>query len=168
MKDTLRLLITMKCNFKCKYCCNEIEEFNSKFIHKELRNINFSDYKSVCITGGEPFINTYNLYYILLSIPANIDIYIYTNGVLITEKDISNLEYFDNIRCLNIGLHSINQLDNIIEDVGNKIKARFHIQDIHKDRLLSTYPNRVREDNIRVWTLNDCNMPNEDWVVLEL
>lgn len=46
-----RVIVTMKCNRKCKGCCNE---------HLgEINRVDFEDlfkYDEICITGGEPML----------------------------------------------------------------------------------------------------------------
>ncbi len=163
MKDTIRLIITLDCNFECVYCCNNIEKFNQQFVCKKLLDIDWRNYSNVCITGGEPFLNKDLLYSILDKIPNDKSIYIYTNGVLITRKDVSQLLKY-NVKGLNIGLHKKNQLSDIA-DV-DELSPRYTFIDALTEYLLATYPKRLNRGNINPFTLNDCDMPNEDWVVL--
>jgi len=167
MKDTLRLLITLKCNFNCEYCCNEQEEFNSQFCYKNFSEIDLNQYRTICITGGEPFINRDLLYGILDEIPLNKRVYIYTNGTLIEKADVFKLSTYDNLRGLSIGVHSSNQLYNINRDVYEILDCRFMIRDTMYDQIKIEHIDRLKGQAIKLWSMNDCNMPNEDWIVLK-
>lgn len=56
MKKTARVIITLKCERACSYCCNKYEKIIKQCVHinnlKPLRG-----YKEVIITGGEPMLN---------------------------------------------------------------------------------------------------------------
>jgi molybdenum cofactor biosynthesis enzyme MoaA len=54
--DTIRLILTLDCNLKCSYCCNKLESVYSRFVKKSIDEIDFSRYRNVCLTGGEPFL----------------------------------------------------------------------------------------------------------------
>lgn len=169
MKDTVRLITTFKCNFSCSYCCNEQYEFNSLFQYVSLSDVDFDQYRSVCVTGGEPFMNREFLYHeVLPAIPQDKNVYIYTNGVLLFQLDLIWLTTrFPNVKCLNIGVHKIDQLDKIEDWVGKMFPARFMFQDIYEEELLQKYPERLNKNNIKPWVMNQCDMPNEDWMVLK-
>ena len=89
MKDTLRLILFLQCNMKCSYCCNEQEQFSSQFIEMYFKDIDFSKYKNVCLSGGEPFLRKSILYSVMYKIPRSKQIFIYTNGLRINNEDIS-------------------------------------------------------------------------------
>jgi len=52
-KQTLRLLLFEKCNRSCEGCCNN--DFNLKEIPLVT---NYTPYKEIMLTGGEPMLNT--------------------------------------------------------------------------------------------------------------
>ena len=54
--DTLRILVSLKCNLHCSYCCNEQWSIAKKFEGCTLNEIDFAPYKNVCISGGEPLL----------------------------------------------------------------------------------------------------------------
>lgn len=170
MKDTLRLILFTECNMHCSYCCNEIPEVNTRFEKKKFRDIDFSKYENICITGGEPFLKKDILYQVLDKLPDAVNKYIYTNGTLIDDVDmvaLYGLALRRNLKCINIGLHLIQQLRNII-NIEEYLPVRFMLQDIKKELFLAEYPDRLNEANIKTWTVNECTMPNEDWVLLDL
>lgn len=163
--DTIRLILFLQCNMRCSYCCNEQEQFNSQFQKKKFDEIDFNLYKNVCISGGEPFLYKDRLYHALRKIPTDKNIFIYTNGIFINAFDLAELSDFKNIKCFNVGLHHINQLKAVIA-IDTIFPTRFMLQDIYKEKFLQAYPDRLNDSNIKTWKLNDCNMPNEDWVLL--
>lgn len=119
----LRISVTDRCNFRCKYCMGE--EGIKLLDHKDI--LTFEEIyeivqimtdlgvKKVRITGGEPFVrkNIMNLIEKIASIEALEDIGITTNGSLIYDK----LE-----RLKEIGVNRINfSLDTLKEDKFKKI-----------------------------------------------
>lgn len=175
MKDTIRLILFLDCNMKYSYCCNEQEQFNSQFQKKTFDQIDFSKYKNVCISGGEPFLNKVVLYETINKI-ENIyyndkrynepNFYLYTNGLLINDDDIAKLYWVMGLKYVNIGIHTVNQLRNVNPELQRYLPVRFMAQDIHCEELLKMYPDRLNKENLKPWILNECNMPNEDWVLL--
>lgn len=156
----------LDCNMNCPYCCNKKEKFNSQFNEKLFTEIDFSLYKNICLTGGEPFLYKDKLYYFLDKIPSEKNIYIYSNGTLINESDITKLSKYKNLKCLNIGIHTLEQLDSVNSNIEKKLPVRFMAQDINCEKLLEKYPERLN-DNLKSWTLDNCDMPNEEWVLLK-
>lgn len=163
---TLRLIITLDCNLSCEYCCNNIPEVKDKFQYKKLEDINFKNYDSICITGGEPLLNEDFIRNTLLELyrwSTPKQIYIYTNGLLLTRPSIAWA--FDGI---NIGLHSREQFETLLDikdiDILNRQTITFFIQDIK----VKDYP-EIPKDKIKTWSLNECfnNADTEDLVVLK-
>ena len=150
----------------CSYCCNNIKKIRSRFIEKTLSEIDFTKYKNVCITGGEPFLAKVLLYSVLFKIPEFKNIYLYTNGILIDWPDVFTLKSFDNLKGVNIGLHTIPQLKRIIH-LEKYLPVRFMMNETLKNKFIKTYPERLTKDNVNTWKLNECEMPNEDWILLK-
>ena len=150
----------------CSYCCNKNEKFNSQFNKKSLREIDFSLYENICITGGEPFMHKEELFALLEKIPLEKNIYIYTNGTLINDSDIVSLLRYKKLKCLNIGIHTLEQLNSINEDIEKRLPVRFMVRDIYYEELLKRYPQRLNNSNLKSWSLDNCDMPNEEWVLL--
>lgn len=167
MKKSLRLLITLKCNLTCTYCCNNLFEVSSKFQYKMLDDINFSEYNDICITGGEPFLDRSLLWNVLDVIPKDKPVYIYTNGIELIQLDlIVFTSRHTHVRALNIGLHDVDQLEKVDGWVGDYFPARFMFQDVLENEMFERYPDRLNKNNTKIWVLNQCEVPNEDWVVL--
>lgn len=160
---TLRLMITDKCNLTCAYCCNNMQEVRSRFVDKKLVDIDFSAYKAVCITGGEPLLVPKTIEQVCNAMGHTQPRYLYTNGLLLhREKDHAFL--FDGI---NIGIHYKEQMKAILTNlrgVGFLHEFTYHVQDIHKEEYLPNIP----EHMIKTWTMNDCfnNINTEDWIRL--
>lgn len=166
MIDTIRLILFLECNMRCSYCCNEQEKFSSKFVKKRFDEIDFDKYKNICITGGEPFLYPDKLFHVLFKLPWFKPIYIYTNGLRISNEHLQALEYHP-IRSFNIGLHTKGQLKAVNPNIEKYFNVRFMVQDKFYDEMLQLYPERLNKDNLKVWKLNECEMPNEDWVLLQ-
>jgi len=183
-KDTIRLLITLDCNLSCSYCCNKQQRVYSQFQKKTFSEIDFSKYQNVCITGGEPFLKKDLLYQIIDDIPEGKNVYLYTNGVLITDEDVvrlRSLEKAGRIKGINIGFHE-GQNEFLLElekrhptghiplrflrlQFERKAWERYQriegLSWIH-DSLYLKHPR-----SFKFLTLNDCDRPNEDWVQLQ-
>lgn len=165
--DTIRLILLLECNLSCSYCCNNQSSVNSKFIKMKFEEIDFSKYKNVCITGGEPFLYKDFLYSVLLSIPKDKNIYLYTNGLLINHLDIMYLSFFGNLKGINIGLHSPHQFNRIIVKLQEHHNVRYMINEKYYQTLLDLHPDRLSKNNLKSWETGQCEMPNEDWILLK-
>ena len=111
--------ITNICNLKCSFCPtrkSKKEEMSiEKFEHilKEIKSYTKTIYLHV---QGEPLLHS-NLDSILaLTKKYDFKVKITTNGTLITEK-IHILKKYDNIKQINISLHSEHKKDNYFEEV---------------------------------------------------
>jgi organic radical activating enzyme len=168
-KDTLRLIITLDCNLSCSYCCNNLPEIKSRFVEKELPEIDFTQYKNICITGGEPFLDKPRLYNLLLHIPRGINVFIYTNGLLVQDTDIEILKnYWRKVKCLNIGLHTVQQAEIVFDKPWiQDYPVRLSFQDIKRKMFEDIFPDVFTLINSKSWSMNKCEAPNEDWVLLK-
>ncbi len=106
------------------------------------------------------------LFALLEKIPLEKNIYIYTNGTLINDSDIVSLLRYKKLKCLNIGIHTLEQLNSINEDIEKRLPVRFMVRDIYYEELLKRYPQRLNNSNLKSWSLDNCDMPNEEWVLL--
>ena len=97
---------------------------------------------------------------------AKKNIYIYTNGTLINDSDISSLLRYENLKCLNVGIHTLKQLKKINKNLERMLPVRFTARDIYCNKLLKIYPDRLSKENLEGWSLDQCDMPNENWVLL--
>ena len=183
MKDTLRLILFLECNMSCSYCCNDNEINSKQFVQKSFEEIDFTQYKNVCLTGGEPFLNRDMLYSSLLRIPSDKNVYIYTNGTKMLTKDASTIDFInswrnDFIKGINIGVHTLDQLRAVplVESVIGKI-IRFKINKflfptIMKKKYFGWRMNQEQQIyhgfKVEPFIVKDnCSMPNEDWVLLK-
>ena len=167
MIDTVRIIMFLSCNFKCRYCCNEKSQFNQEFVEMRLEQIPWGKYKVACVSGGEPFFNKSALYKVLETIPPHLPIYLYTNGILITKEDVNRIAFrHANVMGFNIGIHGVNQPKFIIPEVDEAFSVRWQAQDINREKLLSMYPGRITEENSKFWKMDDCYRRNEDWILL--
>ena len=111
--------ITNKCNLSCSFCLNDNrkkQEMNLIQFEEILSKIDkYTDYIYLHVKG-EPLIHS-NLDQILaLTNKYNKYVNITTNGVFFKEK-VKILKKYNNIRQINISLHSENKKDNYIEDI---------------------------------------------------
>ena len=167
MIDTLRILVSWKCNLKCSYCCNEQEQFRKDIHPTAFDTIPWHQYKVFCVSGGEPFLNFPLVKKVCASIPKGSLTILYTNGTLISQ-DLA-IQCLDmGITAMNVGLHYANSFDPIINRVlsstkGLPISVRFHVQDIFKADMIQRHPGLA----FRFWTMNDCDRVNEHRIVLD-
>lgn len=164
--DTLRLLVSWKCNLKCSYCCNEIPRFRQQFRSATLNSLDFNKYSTVCVSGGEPILHIPLLLTVLKSIPTGKTVVLYANGILLTLNIAHALQTFG-VQYANIGLHYPKSFDKPIGkilEIGKHttISYRFHAQDVYREELMKKWP----QANFRFWTMDDCDRGNEDRVIL--
>lgn len=162
--DTLRVLVTWKCNLKCHYCCNEIPEIRAEIEEVDLFDLEVSKYKFICITGGEPLLRPEKIDAICKRTTADQTVILYTNGFMLGVVPVN-----PRIQYINVGLHRSPEASAIlikeILSLGLAQKIRFHAQDIHRDKYTELFPKGDVE--FKFWHLNDCELSNEKRVVLK-
>lgn len=166
MKNTLRVLVSWKCNLKCSYCCNEQARFRKDIRPVTMDEIEWGEYNVYCISGGEPLLTPLKLYDVLERCDKSKMIVLYTNGLLLNSLYATCLES-KGVNAINVGLHNPKQFDSIIAQVlfatkETKLSVRFHAQDIYAEELKVKFPGV----NFRFWKMDDCDRDNEDRVVL--
>lgn len=166
MIDTVRIILFLDCNLHCRYCCNNIPKYRSQFQEKRIEEIDFDKYQNVAITGGEPFLHKDRLYFALSSVPAGKPVYLYTNGMLITDNDIELLKRF-NVKGITIGLHLLLQPGHVNRKLPMSFPIRYRCLVEKRNDFLTYWPRLLNEDNLRGGALNECDMPNEDWILLK-
>ena len=165
-KDTLRVLVSWKCNLKCSYCCNDtLPEIRSSIRPTTLDDIDFDQYKVVCISGGEPLLFLDRVREVCMRSKGKF-IVLYTNGTIMTPQIAGDLAEWG-VNAVNIGLHEPKTFHSLIRKVwdsfkGLPVSVRFHAQDTHIE-LATQHPGL----SFRFWRMNDCERDNEDRVVLE-
>lgn len=189
--DTLRIVVSWRCNFACPYCCNEIPRFRSQFTPVPLASIDFHKYTTICLSGGEPLLDLPTLKNVLIRIPTGKKVVLYTNGTLLTRETASLLAQWG-VQYINVGLHTPQSSNTLIAKgldavKDTPIKIRFHAQDIYQEVLTDKYnpevsyfqyadPKEFEGDRkyvlalgvpvFRFWKMDDCDRGNEDRVVL--
>ena len=166
MKDTLRVLVSWKCNLKCAYCCNDtLPEIRAAIRPVALGDLDFSPYKIVCISGGEPLLFLDRVKK-ACEMAGGRFIVLYTNGLIMTPQIAGDLAKWG-VNAINVGLHHPGTFDPLIRKAWNSVmglplSVRFHVEDTHVN-LAIRHPGL----SFRFWHRDDCERDNEDRVVLE-
>ena len=163
--DTIRILVDWRCNLSCAYCCNEQPRIREQIKPVSLDEIDFSRYKMVCISGGEPLLFLERLHDVCVRVPPGKLIVLYTNGIHLGRLEAKRVRW-EGVSAINVGLHIPETFDWLIQRVtwateGLGMSVRFHAQDIHAD-LAGKYP----DVQFRFWAMDDCDRSNEERVVL--
>ena len=140
-RKELRYALTEKCNFKCLFCHNEglgqalrsSEKIESVLaILKSAVDLGYTD---ITFTGGEPLLEKERCFYLLSSLgalPNPPDITLVTNGSLLDDKAIKNLNDYRGKLKIHISLHATDPRtfntvtgttnDNLFAQVQNNIE----------------------------------------------
>lgn len=172
MKDTLRVLVGWDCNLQCSYCCNKIPEVRAGVTPAKLEDLDFSKYKTVCISGGEPLMHLARVRDVCRAAEREPFsdrqplIVLYTNGTYLSRSVACSLASWG-VNAINVGLHLPecfdHRINRVIEaTIGYPLDVRFHVQDIHREKVAGYNPSAFR-----FWKMNDCARDNEDRVILE-
>ena len=165
-KDTLRVLVSWKCNFKCSYCCNDtLPAIRSAITPATFDALDFDRYKVVCISGGEPLLFPERVKEVCDKARGKF-IVLYTNGTKMTPGVAARLSEWG-VNAINVGMHYPKTFDLLIARVRNSVgwlpmSVRFHVEDTHVD-----LAEKHRGVQFRFWHRDDCERENEDRVVLE-
>lgn len=135
--------ITNICNLSCSFCSKDnhipkeltLQEFDT--ILNKIRHYTNSIYLHV---KGEPLLHTKLKEILEITKKYNIKVNITTNGTLLKQK-VNILQKFDNIRQINISLHSENNYPNYFDNI-------FETSDLLSKNINIVY---------RIWTLNNHN-----------
>jgi organic radical activating enzyme len=93
---TARILLSAKCNRTCHYCCNEQDGTLDDAV--PLHNLDIlQNYKSVCITGGEPMMYPDRVIALANAIKAVKDMPIYMYSATYTKRTEDVLQSLDGI-----------------------------------------------------------------------
>ncbi|MDU4884345.1 MAG: GTP 3',8-cyclase MoaA [Clostridium celatum] len=173
--DYLRVSVTDKCNLRCIYCMDEKDntflknddKLTDDEIYRIVKESSELGIKKVRITGGEPLVrpNLVNLLSKINSIQGIEEIYLTTNGILLTDM-IDELA-INGLKGVNISLDSLKEerfnkltrlgkLNKVLESIdkaialGIKVKLNTVIVDhINKDEIID-FVNLTKEKNIDV------------------
>lgn len=166
VRDTLRVLVSWKCNFKCSYCCNDtLPGVRAGIKPVTLSDVDFEPYKVVCVSGGEPLLFLDRVEKVCRIADGKF-IVLYTNGTKMTPDTATRL-YLWGVNAINVGLHYPATFDLLIKRVLTSvgelpIAVRFHLEDGH-----TAFANKHPGVQFRFWHRDDCERDNEDRVVLE-
>ena len=173
--DYLRVSVTDNCNLRCIYCMDEKdnsflkndEKLTDDEIYRIVKESSKLGIKKVRITGGEPLVrpNLVNLLSKINSIQGIEEIYLTTNGILLTDM-IDELA-INGLKGVNISLDSLKEerfnkltrlgkLNKVLESIdkaialGIKVKLNTVIvNDINKDEIID-FVNLTKEKEIDV------------------
>lgn len=167
MKDTLRVIIDWECNLNCSYCCNNIPRFRQQFREVTLDELDFRNYKVICVTGGEPLLHLPKLHKVLNRCVKSNFVVLYSNGLLLNPVTAKSLEAAG-VNAINVGLHVSLSFESLIKRItaatsGTSLSVRFHAQDLYQQALVKTFPTT----QFRFWKMDECDRGNEDRVVLK-
>lgn len=157
MVDTARIIITRDCNLYCPYCCNERPEIYNKFRRLlSLEKVPWQNYKSVCITGGEPLLRVDRILEVVrFANQHGCKKYLYTNGTMLTPNYLDFL--LDNFEFdgVNIGLH-----EGVLVPYSVLAHEKVRVSMFDTDK-------RYMPVKANIKRINECDTPNEhiyDWV----
>jgi organic radical activating enzyme len=134
-----------------------------------MKEINFTRYKVVCITGGEPLL--FPLRVVAISQLARFSkafVVLYTNGTFLNAT-MADMLMRAGVQAINVGLHEPKAFGQIIRKVvlatmGTGISVRFHVCNKYKSlHLEREFPSAV----FKYWEMNACDRENEERVVLK-
>ncbi len=145
--------ITNKCNLNCSFCSKDnrtlkeisIEEFET--ILKKIKNYTNTIYLHV---KGEPLLHLKLENILELTNIYNLNVKITTNGTLLKEK-LEILKKFNNIKQINISLHSENKKKNYFLDI-------FDCCNILSKNIPIVY---------RIWTLNNYTLDKLSTIIVD-
>jgi organic radical activating enzyme len=169
-----RLIIDLGCNMECSYCCNKLPDQMKQFIPITLGEFVNKSYDTVQITGGEPTLDMNKLVHILTLLTNVKRVFLWTNGFRYKDVYIK-LRDWCLIRGLNYSIHdkyyNIDDVIGLSEAFGPFF--RLHISEHLNAELIN---NRAWElvkttltnnfSPLKVWKLNDCDVPSEDRFIL--
>lgn len=166
MIDTIRIVVDWRCNLSCDYCCNEKERFRRQFKTVSIREIDWSRYRTVCISGGEPLLFPQKIEALCRAVPPGKFVVVYTNAFHLSPALAECLDLWG-VRALTVGLHIPETFGSIITRTsealaGRNITARFNVHEAYRERIGAFYPGI----SFRFWAMDDCDRGNEERVVL--
>jgi len=148
--------ITNMCNLDCSFCIKDNRNKRSMSVsefEEVLRKIDkYTDYIYLHVKG-EPLIHKDLEMILKLSKKYNKQVNITTNGVFLKER-CNILSKYDNVRQINISLHSENNKYNYLEDILDSVDIlknkyivyRFWtLKDNELDNKMNTYINKIKD-----------------------
>ena len=145
--------ITNICNLNCSFCSKdnrmlkEMTEEEFEQILKKIKNYTKTIYLHI---KGEPLLHSKLENILNLTNKYNLNVRITTNGTLLKEK-VDILEKFNNIKQINISLHSENNKPNYLENI-------FTVSNILSTKIPIIY---------RIWTLDNYKLNNLSTIIVD-
>lgn len=179
MNNSCRIIVGLGCNYKCSYCCNEMDGMLDKF--KELRLLTvlkaIGNYDDVCISGGEPLLKGYVKKTYAIAHCAKYkhkkNVYVYTNLSTLPEDSRLLSALCGIVDGWNVGIHP--ETDNeklwlnasrLIENGVNPNSIRLMIEQSKAKDYIS-FANQLNIQ-IKPWVMDDCDISSkEDWYILK-
>ncbi|MBT7339090.1 MAG: hypothetical protein HN802_05325 [Candidatus Jacksonbacteria bacterium] len=168
--DTMRLLLTEDSNLDQSWC---VKPGSQEIIHKiGLADLPWKEFNKICIDGGEPFIYWEAMWDLLETMPADKDIWIYTNGLLIEPFMLEMLNSIPEVKGLNIQVYFPEQIRGITPLVDKYMDVRWDIKQIDYKHYLQKYHQRLGtllpgSKNFKIWAAGDDERENELVVSIE-
>lgn len=145
--------ITNKCNLSCSFCSKDNREIKELSLHEFDTILNKIRQYTNCIylhVKGEPLLHSKFEEMLEITKKYNLNVKITTNGTLLNNRLIT-LQKFDNIRQINISLHSENSIKDYFEKV-------FKTSDILSLKIPIVY---------RIWLLNDYHLDKLSTIIVD-
>jgi len=162
--DTVRVVVTWRCNRVCGYCCNRKPAVRAAFRPARLHEVDWPAYRIVCITGGEPLLYPERIERVARLASPRSYVVLYTNGLLLDRSGAESLERAG-VHALNVSLHDPRTFREQYAATrravrGTGLRVQFYVWNGHS-HLVSTWPGTWR-----FWVVDNCDRSNEDRVVL--
>ena len=169
--ETVKVVVGWNCNLDCSYCCNKLPHVRDSFQPVEMEDLLQLNYRDWEITGGEITLPEYfpkvvRLCYRLSLKPIKPNIYVYTNGYILTEEQLSILCSVG-VGGINIGLHKRYGWVEWNRWYHYNKLITLWIQDTEEDLLSSSNYYFSPLFKIRKWSLSECDNINTARFVLE-
>ena len=169
--ETVKVVMGWNCNLDCSYCCNKLPHIRDSFQPVEMEDLLQFNYRDWEITGGEITLPEYfpkavRLCYLLSLKPIKPNIYVYTNGDIITEEQLSILCSVG-VDGINIGVHKRYSWLEWNRWYRHDKLITLWIRDTEEDLLPSPCDYFCPGFKIRKWTLGKCDNINTARFVLE-
>jgi len=169
--ETVKVVVGWNCNLDCSYCCNKLPHVRDSFQPVEMEDLLQLNYRDWEITGGEITLPEYfpkavRLCYLLSLKPIKPNIYVYTNGDILTEEQLSVLCSVG-VNGINIGIHNKYNFSEWDRWYCYNKLITLWIQDIEEDLLPVWRHHYFPKFKIRKWTLGECDSINTARFVLE-
>jgi pyruvate formate-lyase activating enzyme-like uncharacterized protein len=172
MKPKCRIKVTLKCNLSCPYCINGVEEYRKNWRDiKSLSEINFNDYRTVIVSGGEPLVSK-DIFTILGATRGYFKgmIYLQTNGTLLTKSFVKDIDDF--VDGIGLSIHSWFTFRHMFPRYMDILKIkpiRLYIQSLYSNSKIARDEYRFEDKGftIKWWSDGDFDSTEHIYVLRE-